>query len=77
MSPKLRAISRSGLGVLSPPTASSLLEPASGCGTSRKDWGPVDGRALGGPPAMARSAPDPPPPLTPAALGPTRPEALH
>lgn len=60
LSPKLRAVSRSGLGVLSPPTASSLLEPASGCGMSRRDWGPVDCRALGGPPDMARSARDAP-----------------
>lgn len=68
LSPKLRAISRSGLGVLSPPTASSLLEPASGCGMSRREWGPVDGRALGGLPDMARTARDsPPPPLPPAA----------
>lgn len=49
-----------GLGVLSPPTASSLLEPASGCGMSRRRLGPRGRRGLGGPPDMARSARDAP-----------------
>lgn len=58
LSAMLRGRSRSGLGVSAGPI-SSLLDVARGCGISRNDLGPEDGRGLGAPAAPPDIVPGP------------------
>lgn len=58
LSAMLRGRSRSGLGVSAGPI-SSLLDVARGCGISRNDLGPEEGRGLGAPAAPPDIVPGP------------------